>query len=59
MFTVYGHKNVSILDGGFKKWLEEGRKVESCESAGEESDYEYKLVDSKYRNLAQMKELVI
>lgn len=25
MFTVFGHHNVAVLDGGLKKWLAEGR----------------------------------
>ena len=31
MFKVFGHDKVSVLDGGLKKWLAEGRKVESGE----------------------------
>jgi thiosulfate/3-mercaptopyruvate sulfurtransferase len=32
MFRVFGHDKVSVLDGGFPKWLREGRSVE--ENAG-------------------------
>ncbi len=28
MFRVFGHDKVSVLDGGFPKWLREGRSVE-------------------------------
>jgi thiosulfate/3-mercaptopyruvate sulfurtransferase len=28
MFRVYGHPEVAVLDGGFKKWCAEGRAVE-------------------------------
>ena len=31
MFKVFGHDKVSVLDGGLKKWLAEGRNVESGE----------------------------
>src|SRR5665213_1966221 len=31
MFKVFGHQKVSVLDGGLKKWLAEGRNVESGE----------------------------
>lgn len=31
MFKVFGHEKVSVLDGGLKKWLAEGRSVESGE----------------------------
>ena len=29
MFLSFGHQNVRVLDGGLKKWLAEGRPVES------------------------------
>ena len=29
MFLSFGHRNVKVLDGGLKKWLLEGRAVES------------------------------
>jgi len=28
MFRTFGHRDVSVLDGGFPKWLREGRTVE-------------------------------
>ena len=28
MFKIFGHKRVSILNGGLKKWVKEGRSVE-------------------------------
>ena len=28
MFKVFGHEKVSVLDGGFPKWVAEGRAVE-------------------------------
>lgn len=28
MFRIFGHDKVSVLDGGFPKWLREGRSVE-------------------------------
>ena len=31
MFLSFGHRNVRVLDGGLKKWVAEGRKVESGE----------------------------
>ena len=33
MFKVFGHENVSVLDGGFKKWVLEKRPVETGEPA--------------------------
>ena len=32
MFRYFGHKNVSVLDGGFLKWIKEGGSVESGKS---------------------------
>ena len=29
MFLSFGHTNTRVLDGGLKKWIAEGRKVES------------------------------
>jgi thiosulfate/3-mercaptopyruvate sulfurtransferase len=31
MFRVFGKEDVAVLDGGFKKWMAEGRPVESGE----------------------------
>jgi thiosulfate/3-mercaptopyruvate sulfurtransferase len=31
MFKTFGHNKVSVLDGGLKKWLSEGRAVQSGE----------------------------
>ena len=41
MLKAYGHKNVSILNGGLKKWTSEGRATESTADMGAEKDYEY------------------
>jgi thiosulfate/3-mercaptopyruvate sulfurtransferase len=41
MFRVFGHTNVSIINGGFKKWVAEGRPVEKSEE--KEDDYKYTL----------------
>ena len=29
MLRTYGHENASVLDGGFKKWKSESRRVET------------------------------
>ncbi|KAI8896328.1 rhodanese-related sulfurtransferase [Globomyces pollinis-pini] len=39
MFKVFGHQNVSVLDGGLKKWVAEGREVESKITSFEPSEY--------------------
>ena len=33
MFRVFGHEKVAILNGGWKRWKQEGRPVESGEAA--------------------------
>src|SRR6478736_10259411 len=33
MFLSFGHSNVRVLNGGLKKWIAEGRKVESGAAA--------------------------
>ena len=44
----FGAERVRVLNGGFKKWVKEGRKVESGESNSNhlerEGDYNYKIV---------------
>ena len=39
IFRVFGHRNASILNGGLKKWVDEGRPVESREAV--EEDFQY------------------
>ena len=43
MFRAFGHKDVSVLNGGLTKWIAEGRPVESDKAAGVDADYAYKL----------------
>ena len=42
MFRYYGAKNVRILNGGLKKWIQEGRPtVSGQQEKNEGSDYSY------------------
>ena len=34
MFRLFGHENVRILNGGFRRWVAEGRPVETGDPAG-------------------------
>ena len=43
MFKAMGHKNVSVLDGGFPKWVKDGLPVESCDRDFKDDDFGYKL----------------
>lgn len=56
IFKVFGHKNVSILNGGFKKWVSEGRKTESSATVGTDDDYKYEFNPSIYRTFEQIVE---
>ncbi|XP_041352951.1 thiosulfate sulfurtransferase-like [Gigantopelta aegis] len=39
LFRVFGHSKISILDGGFKKWLDDGYEVSTEEPQVEKTDY--------------------
>uniref|UniRef100_A0A8C0HYI4 Sulfurtransferase n=1 Tax=Balaenoptera musculus TaxID=9771 RepID=A0A8C0HYI4_BALMU len=57
MFRVFGHRTVSVLNGGFRNWLKEGHPVTSEPSRPEPATYEqvlenleskrFQLVDSR------------
>lgn len=61
-FKVFGRENVLVLNGGLKKWVEEGNEVESGEyqiytNPDDESDrdYNYKYDASKVKTAQQVK----
>jgi len=54
MFRVFGHDNVSVLDGGLKKWQAEGRTVESGEPKFSTTTFTAKLNASMVRSLEQV-----
>ena len=39
LFKLMGHKDIAVLDGGFPKWLEEGREVEDVPPQVNERHY--------------------
>ena len=51
MFKAFGHQNVSILNGGFKKWKEEKRPIERDEEDSKEEDYAYTFNPEIYRTI--------
>lgn len=59
MLRVYGHENVSVLDGGFNKWKSEKRPLESTPGYGDAADYEYTLQKDLYRSFEQILELEV
>ena len=51
MFHVMGHQKVFILNGGFIKWLAEGRPIDSDKDADTfETDYSYKLDSTQIKS---------
>ena len=57
MFKAFGHKNVSVLNGGMTKWIAEARPVASEENIGSEEDYAYKLNAEIISNFEQITSL--
>ncbi|MEZ5757197.1 MAG: 3-mercaptopyruvate sulfurtransferase [Emcibacteraceae bacterium] len=55
MFKNFGHENISILDGGFKKWCKEGRPTQSDIPTFSSSHYQANKDENKIRNLDQIK----
>lgn len=55
MFKVFGHDKVSVLDGGLKKWLAEGRATASGEPLLDKpTQFDATLNSAMVRNMAQM-----
>jgi thiosulfate/3-mercaptopyruvate sulfurtransferase len=54
-FRVFGHNDVAVLDGGLKKWLSEGRPVESTPPMPRERHFTARLNHAMVRDLEQMK----
>jgi thiosulfate/3-mercaptopyruvate sulfurtransferase len=59
MFLAFGHNNVRLLNGGLKKWVAEGRKVESGEvkpkPAGFKASFDARRVRSMQQLVANLK----
>ncbi|KAL4223489.1 hypothetical protein ACF0H5_016960 [Mactra antiquata] len=43
LFRAFGHKNISVLDGGLNKWMEDGYEITTEEPEIERSDFVGKL----------------
>ncbi|XP_052765883.1 thiosulfate sulfurtransferase-like [Mya arenaria] len=66
MLRLYGHRNVSVLDGGLRKWLEDGYDVTTDEPEIERSDFVAKLdknllrsYDDVIRNFETRREQIV
>ncbi len=53
-FRVFGHQDVSVLDGGLKKWLAEGRPVDDLPPLPRERHFTARLNTLLVRDKAQM-----
>jgi thiosulfate/3-mercaptopyruvate sulfurtransferase len=49
LFKYYGHENVSLIDGGRKKWLAEERPTTTDEPAFPAATYKVSQVNAEYR----------
>lgn len=56
MFKHFGHENISILDGGLKKWKSEGHPTGNMVMQIEPSHYLAQLNEDKIRSIEQITE---
>lgn len=54
MFLSYGHPDVRVLDGGLKKWIAEGRKVDSGAVTPKPAAYKATFDAKRIRKIEQM-----
>lgn len=55
MFRVFGHTDVAVLNGGFKKWKAEGRPVEDMPPLPRERHFTARRNDMLVRDVDQMR----
>jgi thiosulfate/3-mercaptopyruvate sulfurtransferase len=55
MFRVFGHTDVAVLNGGFKKWKAEGRPVEDLPPLPRERHFTARRNDMLVRDVEQVK----
>lgn len=55
MFRVFGHTDVAVLNGGFKKWRAEGRPVEDLPPLPRERHFTARRNDMLVRDVEQIK----
>ncbi len=54
MFVIFGHRNISVLDGGMAKWISEKRPLESKIQSYPESHFSAHKDENRIRNLNQI-----
>ncbi len=57
-FRTFGHAQVSVLDGGLRKWMAEDRPTESGDISVEPASYHATLDPGRVRDVDQVLELV-
>lgn len=55
MFRVFGHEDVAVLNGGFKKWLAEGRPVEDLPPIPRDRHFTARRNDLLVRDVEQVR----
>ena len=50
ILKMYGHEDIRLMDGGRKKWLEEGREITKQEETPEAGSYTAKEADTSLRS---------
>lgn len=58
MLRAFGHQEVAVLDGGFKKWTDEGRDVDALVPEVTRAAFEAHLDTDRVRDIAAMRQNV-
>jgi thiosulfate/3-mercaptopyruvate sulfurtransferase len=58
MLRAFGHQEVAVLDGGFKKWTDEGRAVDAQVPEVTRAAFEAHLDTDRVRDIAAMRQNV-
>lgn len=56
MFRTFGHDRVALLDGGIRKWREEGRAVESGERTAARGRFQARQRPGRVRDLLRVRQ---
>ncbi len=59
MFRTFGHDRVKILNGGWRKWLAEGRPVETGDfAAATPRDFPARLIEGRVASIGDVRQVV-
>ncbi|MEM8588433.1 MAG: 3-mercaptopyruvate sulfurtransferase [Pseudomonadota bacterium] len=59
LFRLYGHDAVAVLDGGLKKWRQEGRPIDRGAVAPAKADFTPQLRPGLLRSVEQIQQIVM